>query len=331
MDQINWGMIGCGDVTERKSAPALNKIPHSRLVAVMRRDEDKARDYALRHGVPKWTTNATELIHDPEVNAIYVATPPDTHAHYTIQAAQAGKPVYAEKPMALNLAQCEAMVAACRRADVPLFVAYYRRCLPGYLRIKELINDGAIGKVRLAVIRMLRSVQEADRRQPTPWRLRPERAGGGHFVDLAPHQLDFLDFLFGPVTVVQGQAANQAGIYPAEDVVSATLTFDSGVLAVGSWCYTTAPCSERDQIEIVGSLGRLTFATFNHKIPITLKTERGMETFPMTQPEHIQQPMLETVVAALRGVGTCPSTGESGKRTTWVIDEILKDYRQAIQ
>jgi predicted dehydrogenase len=327
MDQVNWGIIGCGDVTEFKSGPAINKIPHSRLVAVMRRDREKARDYAQRHGVPKWTTDAEELLHDPDVNAIYVATPPDTHAHYTIQAAQADKAVYVEKPMALNRIECEAMIAACKRARVPLFVAYYRRCLPGYLKIKDLIATGTIGTVRLVTIRMVRSVCETDRQKPTPWRLRPELAGGGHFVDLAPHQLDFLDFLFGPVTEAQGQALNQAGVYPAEDVVGATLTFSSGVLAVGSWCFTAAPCSEQDQIEIVGSRGRLTFATFNHDIPITLETDQGLESFPMKQPQHIQQPMLTSVVAALRGRGTCPSTGESGARTTWVLDQILQRYR----
>ncbi len=327
MDQVSWGMIGCGDVTEAKSAPALNKIPHSRLVAVMRRDEDKLRDYATRHNIPTWTTDATALIRDPKVNAVYVATPPDSHAAYAIEAARAGKAVYVEKPMALNHAECEAMITACEQANVPLFVAYYRRSLPAYRKIKEIVTQGTLGAIRLVNIQMVRPVQEADRRTPPAWRVQPIRAGGGHFVDLAPHQLDFLDDLFGPVVQVQGLAANQAGLYPAEDVVCATFSFTSEVLGTGSWCFTGSPCSAYDRIEIVGALGRLHFSTFDHTVPIHVETDSGVESIPFESPKHIQQPLLETVVAALRGTGSCPSTGVSAARTTWVVDRILEAYR----
>ena len=110
MDHVNWGIIGCGNVTEKKSGPAFNKIEGSRLVAVMRRDASKAEDYARRHGVPKFYSDATLLINDPDVNAVYIATPPDTHAKYAIETMRAGKPAYVEKPMARTIAECEEMI-----------------------------------------------------------------------------------------------------------------------------------------------------------------------------------------------------------------------------
>ncbi|MFW6290044.1 MAG: Gfo/Idh/MocA family protein, partial [Mariniphaga sp.] len=195
MTEIKWGIIGCGDVTEKKSGPAFNKVLGSELVAVMRRDAVKAEDYARRHSVPRWYDDAEKLIADPEVNAIYVATPPDTHAEYAIKAMKAGKPVYVEKPMARNYVECLEMISAAEKHNVSLFVAYYRRALPGFLKVKELIEQGAIGKVQLVSLRLHKNLKPTTG-DDLPWRVIPEIAGGGHFVDLAAHQLDFLDFLF---------------------------------------------------------------------------------------------------------------------------------------
>src|SRR5438067_5233611 len=159
-------MIGCGDVTEVKSGPGFQKAAHSRLVAVMRRNGALARDYAERHGVPRWYDDAESLVADPEVDAVYVATPPSSHEEYTLLAARAGKPVYVEKPMARDHAECVAMIDACRAAGVPLFVAYYRRALPRFLKIKELIESGAIGEVRFVAITLYKTLtpQELDPR-----------------------------------------------------------------------------------------------------------------------------------------------------------------------
>ena len=104
--EIAWGIIGVGDVCEIKSGPAFNSIEGSKLVAVMRRNAALAQDYAQRHSVPKWYDDADALINDPEINAIYIATPPDTHQFYTLKAAKAHKIVYVEKPMARNYKEC---------------------------------------------------------------------------------------------------------------------------------------------------------------------------------------------------------------------------------
>lgn len=325
MNTIRWGIIGCGNVTEVKSGPGFQKADNSSLVAVMRRSGKLAKDYAQRHGVPKWYDDAQALIDDPEVDAVYVATPPSSHKAYTILAAQAGKPVYVEKPMALNYAECQEMLAACQAADVPLFVAYYRRALPRFLKVKALLDAQAIGHVRLVNISLYWPPQPHEHdRDNLPWRVIPEIAGGGRFVDLASHTLDFLDYVLGPIRQVQGFATNQAGYYPAEDLVTGMFVFESGVQGVGSWCFSAF--DEADLTEIVGSKGKISFGSFN-EAPVVLTTQDGVTEFSIDHPPHVQQPLIQTVVETLTGEGKCPSTGRSAARTSWVMDRMLQNYR----
>jgi predicted dehydrogenase len=321
MRTIHWGIIGCGDVTEVKSGPAFQKADHSSLVAVMRRNGRLAKDYAERHRVPRWYDDAAKLIHDPDVDAVYIATPPSSHKQYTLMSAEAGKPIYVEKPMALNFDECREMVTACQDPAVPLFVAYYRRALPRFLKIKELIDSGAIGEVRLVNITIYQPATPEDLHSAAlPWRVVPELSGGGLFVDLASHTLDFLDFVFGPIVSVRGHASNQAGQYPAKDIVTGTFRFESGVHGVGSWCFTAA--DKCDLTKIVGSGGDISFSTFGSD-PIRLATADGVSQFRFENPPHIEQPLIQTVVDELNGNGMCPSTGETGARTSWVMDQML--------
>ncbi len=326
---VHWGIIGAGDVCEVKSGPAFNRIEGSRLVAVMRRNGVKAEDFARRHNVPKWYDDADQLIHDPEVNAVYIATPPDSHEWYTLKAAAAGKPVYVEKPMARSHQECLNMVSACEKAGVPLFVAYYRRSLPYFLKIRSLIEEGAIGDVRFVDIRVHKPLQPdivGASRQADNWRVFPEVAGGGYFYDLGSHQLDLMDFYFGPIAEVRGLAANQAGAYPAEDIVLSAFRFENGILGQGSWCFSTSASSDLELTTICGSKGQLSFSFFNN-YRITLKQDgREPEIFTMEMPKHIQQPHIQSIVDELTGKGTCPGTGVSGARTNWVMGEVLKVY-----
>jgi predicted dehydrogenase len=323
MKTIRWGIIGCGDVTEVKSGPGFQQATNSALVAVMRRNGALAADYARRHGVPKWYDDAQALIDDPEVDAVYVATPPYAHQEYTLAAACAGKPVYVEKPMALNTAECQAMIATCEQAGVPLFVAFYRRALPRFLKVKALLESGAIGTPRTVTITFYRPMRTYDP-QNLPWRVVPELAGGGLFVDLAAHTLDYLDYFLGSIQSATGHAANQAGQYPAEDVVTGSFVFASGVHGTGIWSFASfAPV---DQTEIIGDRGKLTFSSFTVD-PIVLTTANGVEHFAIDNPPHIQQPLIQTIVDELNGVGHCPSTGVSGARTTWVMDQLLQGWR----
>jgi predicted dehydrogenase len=329
MRTIRWGIIGCGDVTEVKSGPALQKAQHSSLVAVMRRSGDLARDYAQRHGVPRWYDNAEALIHDPEVDAVYIATPPAFHKLYTLLTAQAGKPVYVEKPMALNFEECQTMIEACRAARVPLFVAYYRRALARFLKVKQLIEAQAIGQTCFVTTTLYQPIRRADlATQTLPWRVIPELAGGGYFVDLASHMLDFLDYLLGPIRSVHGFASNQAQQYPAEDIVTGTFVFESGAHGVGTWCFSAFERWERT--EIVGTKGKIAYTTFDSR-PVILTTAAGVTEFAYDDPPHIQQPLIQAVVDELNGIGSCPSTGESAARTSWVMDQMLKGSFQAAE
>jgi predicted dehydrogenase len=323
-NKVRWGIIGCGDVTEVKSGPAFQKIKNSELAAVMRRTGELAEDYAKRHHVSKWYDDAQSLINDPDVDIIYIATPPGAHLDYTIMAAKAGKPVYVEKPMARNYAECQEMIAACKNAEVPLFVAYYRRGHERFLKIKELLDSKVIGDVRLVSSTQYQPVtKEMMNVETLPWRVKPELSGGGLFFDLASHTLDILDFLLGPITSVQGFASNQAGYYNAEDIVTGTYQFESGVHGVGNWCFTAFEYV--DENVIIGSKGKVTFSTFGNNLVIT--TAKGTEEFTFEPPQHVHQPLVETIVKELTGEGgQCPSTGMTGARTSWVMDEMVKNF-----
>jgi len=326
MKTVNWGIIGCGNVTEVKSGPAFNIIENSKLVAVMRRNAILAEDYAKRHNVPGWYNNADDLINDSKVNAIYVATPPDSHASLSIKAMKAGKPVYVEKPMALNYEECRRMIEVSEETGIPLFVAYYRRALPGFLKVKELIDSGSIGEIKLVNLQLYKTVSPDERNGTLPWRVIPEIAGGGHFFDLASHQLDYLDFLFGPAESVRSVVLNQAGLYKAEDIVSASFVFPGKVLVTGSWCFTVPEFQERDVIEIIGEKGSISLSCFNFT-PVELHTHEGKQIFDFPKPDHVQYYLIKQVVEELTGRGKASSSAFSGARTSRVMDEVVREFR----
>jgi len=325
MEKVRWGIIGCGDVTEVKSGPALQKIPHSELVAVMRRDPAQARDYARRHRVPRVHDQALDLIRDPRVNAVYVATPPDSHCRFACLALRHQKPVYVEKPMALNYRQCRRMIRQARKARTPLFVAYYRRALPSFRKVKEIVDGGRMGPIRLVNLRLCRAVDPESLRDPKsrPWRFRPAVSGGGLLIDLGSHQLDYLHYLFGPVKKIAALPVRQVLPAEVEDVTGATLLFECGVVAHCLWCFSLPPGHNRDQIEILGERGRIRFSTFEFSpVEVTIGDEQVRYPFP--KPPHVQRALLKTVVAQLRGEGRCPSTMESGAYTTFLLDRIRR-------
>ena len=320
--QINWGIIGVGDVCEIKSGPAFNTIEGSKLVAVMRRDAVLAKDYAIRHGVPQWYDNADDLIHDHNVNAIYIATPPHVHPDYTFAAAAVGKPVYVEKPMAKTYAECMQMIEVCNKANVPLYVAYYRRALPNFIAIKHWLDEGMIGDIRFVDIQVHKSnkadmVGGAQGKQN--WRTDPELSGGGYFHDLACHQLDAMDFLFGPIIHASGYHLNQAGQYKADDIVIGNFLFENGMPGQGSWCFTTSENATKEVTTIYGSKGTISFPHFgDHSVTIHLDGHVAVRhTFDI--PKNIQRPLIQTIVDDINGIGKCPSMGESAARTAKVM------------
>lgn len=324
---IRWGIIGCGDVTEVKSGPGFQKAEHSQLVAVMRRNGKLAEDYAKRHHVPKWYEDAEALIHDPEVDAIYIATPPGFHKEYTLAAAKAGKPIYVEKPMARNHQECLEMNEICANRDIPLFVAYYRRAQPRFLKVKELLDRGVIGTVLTTTSIHLKKPEMIEDGQ-LPWRLQPELSGGGLFFDLASHTLDLLDFLVGPIQEVSGHASNQSKLYEAEDMVSGSFLYQSGEQGTGVWCFSAYENSDHN--EIIGTKGKISFSTFDN-VPIRLTTNDGIQEWEIDQPQHVQQPLIQSIVNELLGSGKSPSSGVSGARTNKVMEQFVKGYIKKVK
>jgi len=305
MHNINWGIIGCGNVTEKKSGPAYNKIPGSKLVAVMRRDAEKAADYAKRHNVGKWYSDADELMADPEINAVSIATPPAFHLGYAAAALNKGLNVYVEKPVTRNAGEARKMAEAVKTSNGKLTVAHYRRALPMFLKVKQLLDEKAIGDVRTVQIRMWKTSQpHLVANAETNWRVNPELSGGGYFHDLAPHQLDLMLFYFGEPERYHGFSLNQSGITPADDHVCGEILFKNNVVINGSWCFNVAESEVADTCEMIGTAGKITFPFFGTFINVT--NEGAEQTLNFTHPEHIQQPMITKIVAYFNNDGPNP-------------------------
>ena len=321
--EIRWGFIGCGEATEKKSGPAFAQVAGSRVLAVMRRDATKAREYAERHGVERWYTDPTELIGDPDINAIYIATPPSTHATYAIMAMKAGKPVYVEKPMASNYADCCRINRISALTGIPCFVAYYRRYLPYFRKVQELVQTGAVGKVLNVQVRFAVPPRDLDyNAQNLPWRVQPDIAGGGYFYDLAPHQIDLLQEMFGPILEAEGYKANRGGLYSTEDTVSACFRFGDGLPGSGSWCFVADDTAREDAVDIVGDRGMLRFSVFTYD-PIVLRNAAGRQYFQPENPQYVQLPLSRSVVEHLQGTALCTCDSVSATPVNWVVDRIL--------
>ena len=323
MNSIKWGFIGCGEVTEKKSGPAFSEVPGSSVVAVMSRSEEKARHYAERHAIPKWYTDPQELIDDSEVNAIYIATPPSSHATFAIMAMKAGKPVYVEKPLASSYEDCARVNKISVETGVPCFVAYYRRYLPYFQRVKDIVERGVLGKIVNVQVRFAVPAPDLDYQSANlPWRLQPDIAGGGFFYDLAPHQLDLLQHIFGVILEANGICANRGGLYQAEDSVSACFRFESGLPGSGSWCFVAHKSAKEDRIEVIGERGQLSSSVFTYE-PIVLQTTDGIQRIEVPNPPYVQYPLIKNVIEHLQGKGICDCTSVSATPVNWAMDRIL--------
>lgn len=303
---VKWGIIGCGDVCEVKSGPAFGKVDNSELVAVMRRDGAKAADYARRHGVPRPYDNADQLINDPEVNAIYIATPPVYHEEYAYRAMKAGKPVYIEKPITVNSASCERMINASDQFDLPAVCAHYRRGLELYKEVRAIVKGGKLGNIRLVDLQLLKSPPE-DGVYGTGdnWRVDPAISGGGLFHDLAPHQLDILYWIFGKPVEYDGRSLNQSKEHDAPDVNYLEALFEDGILLHGLWAFNVGRTAEHDSCKIIGDRGFISFPFFVPPV-LDICTSDGAEQKKFSNPVHIQQPMIEAVVRFFRGEAENP-------------------------
>lgn len=317
---IRWGIIGCGNVTEVKSGPAYQKTKGFELTAVMRRSATKVRDYAQRHGVPKYYTDAEELINDAEIDAVYIATPPDKHEYYAKKVSESGKPCCIEKPLAPSYKECLAILESFRGRKVPLFVAYYRRSLPRFNQVKSWIENHRIGEIRHVNWHLRKPANEIDLSQRYNWRTDCSIAEGGYFDDLGSHGLDLIVYLLGRIRDARGISVNQQGLYSAKDAVTACWLHESGITGSGSWNFG---CIEReDRVEILGSAGKIEFSVFN-EFPLKLMSRGEQQEVIIDNPENIQLYHVRNIREHLFGNLEHPSSGDTATHTAWVMDRIL--------
>lgn len=311
---IRVGIIGCGDVTEVKSGPAFQKAAGSELAVVMRRDAEKVADYARRHGVARYTTDANDILNDPAIDLVYVATPPHMHAHYTIEAARHGKAVYVEKPMARTVAEARAMAEACRAHDVPLFVAYYRRGQPRFNNARELAASGGLGEIRAFDYLYTNPVPTYPKHRA--WLGDPELAGGGQLFDIGSHMMDAITFMLGAPQRMETMTANRSG-GNAPDTHSAILKLQDGVQGSINLCFSAD--GRRDALTILGSKGSLTMSLMNYT-DVVVKRGDTAESLPFPMPEHVQQPWIQRVINTMRGLDTLDTTARDALQTQELLE-----------
>ena len=320
MEIIRWGIIGCGNVTEVKSGPAFNLVPNSKLLAVMRRDQSLLQDYAVRHSVPLTFTNPSELIQHPEIDAIYIATPPHVHEQFAIEALQAGKFVYVEKPMATTVQACLNIQFEANKLNGKLVIAHYRRSLPLFLKVKELLDNNFIGKVNEVKIIMHKNAATKEYYENN-WRVNKETAGGGLFYDLAPHQIDLVFYFFGSAISYQGKSYNTAGLYEVEDNVKGSIQLQNGIHFNGEWNFAMEQGEEKDEFIITGDLGVINFSVFGHII--TIQKDNKVEVIEFEAPKHIQQNHIEKVVQYFLGKGENPCSVEEAIKSMSVMESFV--------
>jgi 1,5-anhydro-D-fructose reductase (1,5-anhydro-D-mannitol-forming) len=323
MQKVNWGIIGVGDVCEVKSGPGFQKASNSSLVAVMRRNGDKAFDFAQRHGVPKWSDDADTLLKDPGIDAIYIATPPNHHLDYVKRALAAGKHVYVEKPLARSGAEARQLLAAAEASSQKICVAHYRRRLPLFMQIDSILKSGELGKPRHVSLQLIQPdkdplIASSDEN----WRQQPEVSGGGLFHDLAPHQLDLLLMYFGRPEVIQGFSLKRDPKGNCDDCVSGQMRFQNDVLFQGHWDFASVDGTVKDSCKITCDLGTISFSFFRSST-LLVKGKNGIETSNYDPPKHIQQPMIEAVNAYFLDAGDNPCDVATGVQVMEMIDAFI--------
>ncbi|MDO4400435.1 MAG: Gfo/Idh/MocA family oxidoreductase [Coriobacteriia bacterium] len=347
---IRWGVIGCGDVVETKNGPAFYFAEGSELAGIWNRTASKAQEWTARHGHGRAYDCMEELLADPTIDIVYVATTPNCHLRQAIAVAEAGKHCYLEKPIALSYAEAEEIRAAFAKAGTRCFVAHYRRGMPRYREAKRLIDAGAIGKVRgVQIIRTQRqTAEELLPYEQKPWRVRPEVSGGSHFYEGDAHMLDLVDFLVGPIEDFKLEVSNETGCYPAEDVVALSGKTESRVMVSGLWCYATYKAIDR--FLIFGDAGSIEFPYYDNAAPLRLETIAGgagaqvahegamgvVREGPELVVREVETPsdpyvglgQVQDIVDELRGIPgrTCKSTLDSAMRTlriTYAAEELI--------
>lgn len=320
---IRWGIIGCGNVAETKSGPPLYRAPGSELVAVMRRDGAKARDFAERHGARRWYTDAAALVADPDINAVYIASPHDRHLEHATLAAQAGKMILCEKPMGTSVEQARAIVQVCQANHVPLTVAYYRRFWPITRAVKRLLAEGAIG--RLVSVR----VQLADyfAGDPArPWLTSPAASGGGALANAGSHWVDLVRFYLGEIAQVMAMQSSKVSGFETEDTVALLMRTNDDVLV--TFLVTLQSPVSTNEIDFLGTEGRILCSPYSEGHWLVYRRNRNPDLiqFPNSGPAHTE--LVAELIPRLQAGQPSPVPGEEAVAVWQIMDAC---YRSAAE
>lgn len=322
LSEIKWGFIGCGKVVEQKSGLAFNEVPNSCVYSIMRRNIESARKSSQKFSAPNWFDNIDDLL-SSDIDAVYIATPPGLHYEQAIKCCDAGKPIYIEKPIARNYNEAKAIVEAFDKKNIPLFVGHYRRALPRFQKIKQLLAENCIGNVCSVnfFLNRIFSQKEAD----TTWLYNPILSGGGKFFDIAAHTIDIIIYLFGDIKEICGFATNNGTICPLENNV--VFSFSTSKKIIGSANFNCISNKKNDRMIVIGTKGTLEFSIHGcYDIVINDYNSNKTTILEIPDPKIVEAPMIRTVVDSLLNRGNCPCLGRDALSTYWAIDEILTGY-----
>jgi predicted dehydrogenase len=318
MKKIGWGLIGCGDIARKRVAPALRDLPSCELIAVNRAQSELAAAFATEFAARRWYLDWKKLLLDEEVDAVYIATPVHLHAEQVIAAAEAGKHVLCEKPMAMNVDECDRMIDACRRHHVKLGVAYYRHFYPVVTRLKAIIKSGEIGTPVLAEINAFERFNPAAK-EPRAWLVQKDLAGGGPMFDFGCHRIEVLLNLCGPISEAKGLTANVVFQREVEDTAAAMFKFEHG--GIGILSVSHVPAEAKDSLYIFGSLGSIRVSILNEgKIRVTGKLGERYESHPPN--ENLHAPLIEDFVKAVMTDRQPKVSGDIGRAVAVIEEQI---------
>lgn len=322
MNTIRWGFLGCGKVVRKKSGEAFRSVPHSTIGAIMRRDIAGAKEAARHFGAAFWCDTQEKLL-AADIDAVYIATPPGLHYEQAMACLKAGKPVYLEKPFARNYTEAKTLTDAFCAAGIPLYVGHYRRALPRFLKIRQLLEEGIIGKAESVDFYLNRVFNPVEAKKS--WLYNPTLSGGGKFFDIAPHTVDIFQFLFGEICSVTSSAIHSGSDCPLEDRVTMDVRTKQTVRGQLQFCCSGT--EKGDRMRVTGTKGIMEFSVHG-KQDIKVWDHRGVlildEIVP--DPVTVEQPMVQTVVEDLLGTGKCLSRAEDALSTCRVIDLVLEDF-----
>ena len=315
---VRWGLIGCGDIARRRVAPALSDSPYSELIAVSRANSNLLSEFADRFEVQHRFARWQELVQSNQINALYIATPVNLHAEQAIAAADAGKHVLCEKPMALNVADCDRMIAAAKANNVKLGIAYYRQFYPVVARIKNLIDSGEIGKPIFVAVNAFEWFNPPPSNSRA-WLLKPEISGGGPMFDFGCHRIQILLHLFGPIQTVKAITSKALFDREVEDTAVATFAFSGGTLA--TLTVSHAVIESGDTFVIWGSEGSINIDVLNQGT-ITVRTRTDERTESLPPAPNIHQPLIDDFARAIIDDRQPLVTGAMGREVAQIEEAI---------